>query len=292
MSYQKIHNLYDPRGQAILQETEVYALEKVNGTSARVYWDGHRVIFSSGGSDPREFRPLFDDGALAVAFQREFGTGKASVYGEAFGGTQQGQSWRYGHDLRFVAFEVQAAGGWRDVPTAARIVHDLGLKFVAWKRIPCTLAAIDAERDEPSLYSAASGHDLMPREGVVLRPLVERSIGNERVIAKHKRIEERETETYREVNPAEAVSYANAKAYATEWVTMERMRHVADEVVAARGDGVVLNAGDTRAVIDAMVVDVYAESNGEVPDTADVRREVSRAAAKRFQEWMRERISR
>lgn len=286
MSYAKIHNLYDPRGQEILKDAECYALEKVHGTSAHLRWKDGRVTYSSGGADAAEFRALFDDAALSAAFRRAFGDEGATVYGEAYGGAQQGQAWRYGPSLRFVAFEVQTKGGWRDVPAAAAIVERLGLEFVPWVLVATDLATLDAQRDTPSIIAWRQGVGDRPREGVVLRPLAERFVGNDRVIAKHKRKEERETATYREVNAADAIVYENAKAVAAEWVTAERMRHVAAKVSVNLGRA--LNVHDTPTVIAAMVEDVMIEGAGEVPDTADVRKELARAVPRRFNEWMKE----
>ena len=286
MSYAKIHNLYDPRGQEILKDAECYALEKVQGTSAHLTWKNGRITYSSGGADASEFRALFDDAALTEAFRGLSGDAGATVYGEAYGGTQQGQAWRYGPSLRFVAFEVQAKGGFRPVPVAQGIVVALGLEFVPWKRVTTDLASLDAERDAPSLVARCRGMGVQPREGVVLRPLAERFVNNERAIAKHKRKEERETATYREVNAADAVVYENARAVADEWVTAERMRHVAARVSVNLGRA--LNVRDTPTVIAAMVEDVLIEGASEVPDTAEVRKELARAVPRRFNEWMKE----
>lgn len=300
MSYAKIHNLYDARAQEILKDPECYALEKIHGTAAYIRWQSGRVQFSSGGEDAVRFRALFDEGALAMAFRRLHGDATVTVYGEAYGGTQQGQAWRYGDVLRFVAYEVSMKGGWRDVPTADQIVRGLGLRFVAWTQVGTDLPSLDRERDAPSVEAQRCGMGAQPREGVVLRPIVERPIGNERVIAKHKRKEERETATFREVDREARVVYDSARAYADEWVTAERMRHVASRVRGTVGRALCL--GDMRAILDAMVDDVYAESQtlwkrtepdgtaeeiGEVPDTEEVRKALRRAASVRYGEWMR-----
>lgn len=286
MSYAKIHNLYRPEGQAILRDPECYALEKVHGTSSHWMWKDGRLTFSSGGADPVAFRALFDAETLAQRCGVLFGDETATVYGEAYGGTQQGQAWRYGPSLRFVVFEVMRKGGWRDVPTAAAIVESLGLEFVPWVRTPTDLAALDALRDAPSEIARRRGMGEQPREGVILRPLAERSIGNERVIAKHKRKEERETATFREVDPGAWQVLTDARAIAAEWVTAERMRHVAAKFAVTLGRP--LTVRDTRAAIDAMQADITAEASGEFADSPEARKAIATAAQQAFAAWLRE----
>src|SRR6185503_14239402 len=192
MGYMHIDNLY--KNQTVLAFRECYALEKIHGTSAHLRWKEGSVQFSSGGEKRERFVALFNEAELVRRFT-EIGHDGVTVYGEAYGGSQQAQSWRYGKELRFVAFEVRVGEAWLAVPQAADFVSKLGLEFAHYVKVSTDLAALDAERDAPSEQARRNGVECdQPREGVVLRPIFECSLNNgQRVISKHKRDDERET---------------------------------------------------------------------------------------------------
>lgn len=291
MGYLHIPNLY--KDQSILAHAECYALEKVHGTSAHIRWDGERVTLFSGGEKPERFAALFDLDALAEKFRARGGDDgefrKVVVYGEAYGGKQQGMSHTYGQDLRFIAFDVllgdeaSASGhrtGWVTVPRMEEWCTYLGLEAVPWRQIPCTLAALDAERDRPSEVAIRRGiPEPRPREGIVIRPLIEGTTGHgERLIAKHKGDAFRETAKPRAVvDPAQAKVLTDAEAIAQEWVTPMRLEHVLQKTPGTGPE-------DTRAVIDAMLADVLREGTGEIVDSPAARRAISQRAARLFAE--------
>ena len=216
MGYLHIENLYKCRD--VLLFRECYALEKIHGTSANLKWLGGNVLYSSGGEKRDNFVKLFDDGKLVASFLA-IGHPEVTVYGEAYGGKQQGQSWRYGKSLRFVAFEVRVGETWLSVENAADVTAKLGLEFVHYRRISTDLAAVDAERDAPSEQAKRNGVEGdQPREGIVLRPLEEMTKSNgARIIAKHKRDEERETATSRTVDAEKLEVLRAANDIAVEW---------------------------------------------------------------------------
>ncbi len=281
MSYLHIDNLY--KDQTILLFRECYAMEKIHGTSAHVQWKDGRVLFFAGGEKYLCFVSLFDAVALAEAFE-QLGHPNVTVYGEAYGGKQQGQSWRYRPDLRFVAFEVQIGDLWLEVPKAEQVVRDLGLEFVHYRSTSTDLGAIDAERDAPSEQARRNGVEGdKPREGVVLRPLIEvRRNNGSRVLAKHKRDEERETKTPRKVDPDKQQVLADAQAIADEWVTPTRLEHVL---------GTLSGTADitrTREVIAAMTEDVLREGAGEIVDSREARQAIGRVTAQLFQRRLKD----
>lgn len=278
MGYLKIENLY--KNQSLLGEEEVYALEKIHGTSAHIRFENGAISFFSGGEKHERFVALFDvDDLLARAPDGlDF-----VVYGEAYGGKQQGESKRYGTELKFVAFDVLTNGMWLNVPAAEGLVRDLGLEFVHYERGPGVLSWLNTQRDAPSVQSVRNGiTEPMGREGIVIRPIVDRvdQRGN-RLIAKHKTAEFSETKSKREtsVNPESAVRLAEAQAIADEWVTPMRLMHVLDKLRAA---GVDLGIEATPRVIHAMVEDVVTEAAGEFEDTRDARKAMSTRAAQLF----------
>lgn len=292
MGYMHIDNLY--KAQEILMFRECWALEKIHGTSAHITYEddgAHRTLaLSPGGEKAERFNALFDLPALGAAFAA-IGHPKVVVYGEAYGGSQQGQRHRYGDALRFVAFEVKVGDTWLAVPQAADVVGKLGLEFVHYRRVSTDLAALDAERDAPSEQAKRNGIvGDQPREGVVLRPLVEVRLNNgERIVAKHKRDDERETARPRPVvDPAKMEVLTKASAIADEWVTPTRLAHVLDKLQAG---GVAFGIERTPDVIRAMVEDVLREGAGELVDSKEARQAIGKRTAvlfkKRLQDSLR-----
>lgn len=276
MGYAHIDNLY--KEQTILMFRECYALEKIHGTSAHISWKGKQLWLSSGGSKHNAFAALFDEPALIAAFEA-LGHESVVVFGEAYGGSRQGQSWRYGKSLKFVAFEVKIGDCWLSVPQAEDVIKKLGLEFVHYTRISTDLVAIDAERDKPSEQAKRNGVDGdQPREGVVLRPILEFTTNDgSRVISKHKRDEERETKTTRKVvNPTLQEVLTKADDIATEWCTPTRLAHVLDKLDPN------ISIEGTREVITAMVEDVFREGSGEVVDSKEARAAIGRKTGQLF----------
>lgn len=275
------------KDQRILLFKECYALEKVHGTSAHIaYMHGVKTLrFFSGGEKHDNFIKLFDHDALSERFA-ELAREKVFVYGEAHGGKQQKQSWRYGPALKFVAFDVKIDGAWLDVPNAEIIARQLGLDFVPYVRTSTDVAALDAARDVPSVQAQRNGVEgVHPMEGVVLRPLIELLDNQgERIIAKHKRDEERETRTSRTVDdPAKLRVLEAADAIALEWVTQARLEHVLDKLGQ-------VGIEDMRRVIEAMVQDVVREGSGELVDTHEARRTISASTVKLFKQHLQRQL--
>lgn len=278
MGYLHIDNLY--KNQAILLFRECYALEKIHGTSAHVGWKDGALRFFSGGEKHERFVSLF-----ATTLVDQFvalGHSEVTVYGEAYGGSQQGQAYRYGKALRFVVFDVRVGESWLSVPQAADVAFKLGLEFVAYRRVSTDLEALDAERDAPSDQARRNGVEGdQPKEGVVLRPIVELTLNNgERIIAKHKRDEERETKTPRHVDPGKLQVLEEARSIAEEWVTDTRLAHVLDKVQPA------MDFAETGLVIHAMVEDVLREGAGEIVDSQQARKAIATRTAKMFKAYV------
>lgn len=266
-------------------------MEKIHGTSAHVAWREGQVHFHHGGENREKFLECFDEASLARLFDNmplSVGPrGKFTVYGEAYGGKQQQMSHAYGKETRFVAFDVKCdAGGeefWYDVPAAEALVKYLGLEFVHYVRCSTSIDDLNRERDRPSTQARRNGVEGdQISEGIVIRPLVE-SVDQwgERIIAKHKRDDFRETATVRDTRLAiEQPALDQAEAIAQEWVTEMRLTHVLDRVHEARGSEPGIEA--TGEVIGRMVEDVVREAAGEIVDSKPARRAIGALAAKMF----------
>ena len=293
MSYFKIPNLYREPDALTLPEKECYAMEKLDGTSAHIGWKSPNIHYFSGGSKYETFKTIFNEASLVRGFEMLFGPeDSVKIYGEAYGAKVQGLSHRYGDQLRFCAFEVQVNGTWLPVPEAQKIVEYLGLEFVHFVKVPCTVEALNAERDKPSVQAERNGMGVQDSEGIIIRPLTERSREDgTRCIWKHKRDREREMKTPRSLDPDKNKVLEDAKAIAEEWVVPERLRHVMDSVAVKLEKAVEdLQIEHTREIIEAMILDIVTEGKGEFVDTKEARQAMGRRAARLFHEHLKERV--
>lgn len=275
IGYLHILNLY--KSVDILLFKECYTLEKIHGTSAHISWKDGKVSFFSGGEKHERFVKLFDEEKLTKKFEELFDE-DVIIFGEAYGGSQQGMSATYGKELKFVAFDVKIEHSWLDVPNAEDVATKLGLEFVDYKKISTDLESINACRDEPSVQAKRNGivEDKL-REGIVLRPLIElRKNNGERVIVKHKRDEFKETKTKREVDPEKLKILKDAREVAEEWTTPMRLQHVLDRL------GNPCEMENTREVIKAMVEDVFREAEGEIVESKEVESAISKKTAQLY----------
>lgn len=280
MGYLHIDNLY--KDQTILMFKECYALEKIHGTSAHIGWNAQKkeLRFFSGGESHEKFVTIFDKDALFAKLSELFIDSSVIIYGEAYGGKQQGMSDTYGKELKFVAFDVQINGLWLNVPNAESICGSLNIPFVPYAKVSTDLDALNAERDKDSTQAIRNGcGDGKIREGVVLRPLIEFTTNNGgRVIAKHKRDEFRETSTPREVNPEEQKILEDAKAIALEWVTEMRLKHILDKFPSET------SIESMGIIIKAMIEDVYREAKGEIVESKEVMKQIGARTAQLFKQ--------
>jgi hypothetical protein len=283
MSYMHIENLY--KAQEIFMFKECFAMEKIHGTSSHVSFNAGEVKFFSGGCSNLEFVKLFNKDVLQEKL-KSMTESTVFVYGEAYGGKLMGMSATYGKGLRFVAFEVKIGDCWLNVSKAHAFCESLGLDFVPYVKIPCTLEAIDAERDKPSVQAVKLGMGSHLREGIVLRPIEEFTMNNgSRVIAKHKRDEFMETSTPRKVvDPDQLQVLSDAKAIADEWATLERLNHVLD------GNSIELRIENTGKVIKLMCEDIFREAGIEVRGSQVADREIGRATALMFKEKLKSQL--
>jgi hypothetical protein len=292
VGYLHIQNLYRPEAQQILQFKQVYACEKVHGTSAHIRWKDGDLSYFSGGEKHERFVALFDDTKLYGAIHQKFGDGPNDIviYGEAYGGKQQGMSATYGPDLKFVAFDVRVGDCWLNVESAARLVQSLGLEFVAYELIDATLPELDRCRDLASTQAIRNGiTEPKIREGIVIRPPFEVTLNNgSRLIAKHKRDEFRETGSVRPTVSAEkAERNMRAAAIAEEWVTAMRLEHVIDQLKASRENKEV-DLPDIPALIQLMTADILREGEGEfvVSDEKAFGKAVGSRTVKLFKDYL------
>lgn len=287
MGYLHINNLY--KDQTILLFKECYAMEKIHGTSAHISWNYEKkeIRFFSGGEKYENFISLFDKEFLTEKFTNMFGTSNAIIYGEAYGGKQQGMSATYGKELRFIAFDVKVNNLWLNVKNAESVCESLGIEFVSYEIVSTDIESLNRERDKYSVQAKRNGcGDDKLREGVVLRPLQEFIMNNgNRIIAKHKRDEFKETKTKREVSPERLKVLEDAEAIAEEWVTEMRLNHVLDKLPQDT------NIEHTRIVIEAMIEDIYREAAGEIIESKEVVKFIGSKTASMFKRMLQNKLN-
>jgi len=286
MGYMHISNLY--KSNEILLFKQCYAMEKIHGTSAHVSYDPKTdtLTYFSGGAKHESFLGCFDHEALLEAFRKnaqEFSnTAKVTIYGEAYGGSMQGMGHTYGPNLKFIAFEVKIEDDWLDVPRAERFALKMGQEFVYYEIINTTEDEINAAMMADSVQAVRNGMGPgHPREGVVLRPLIELQHPNGgRIMCKHKRPEFAEREhTPKIADPEKQKALEDAQEIADEWVVPMRLQHVLDafpEVTMA----------DTNKVIAAMIEDVEREAEGEIVPSKEVRKAIGKKTVKLLKDFL------
>ena len=121
---------------------------------------------------------------------------------------------------------------------------------------------------------------------MVLRPIVEMVFPNgNRVIAKHKRDEERETRSTRAVGDPEKLKVLEeADAISGEWVTDTRLQHVLDKLGGSPG------MERTPDVIAAMIEDVEREGAGEIVASKAARKAIGSATVALFKKYQRRKL--
>lgn len=278
MGYLHIENLYRPTAQIILLFKECYAMEKVHGTSAHIRWNDGKVSFFSGGESANNFKALFVEHDLASGFTA-LGHPDVTIYGEAYGGKQQGMRHTYGDKLFFIVFDIKIGDIWLAVPNMADVAAKLGLEVVPWVKVSTDLAILNQERDRPSEVAIRRGITMpKAREGIVLRPLAEFTTSNgSRVIAKHKSSEFSETKSPRPiVDPSKLSVLNDAQAIADEWATPMRLEHVLQKLPSDIG----MEA--TPKVITAMIEDVFREAKGEIVESKEAKVAIGKVTARLF----------
>ena len=293
MSYAHIGHLY--KDQRILWFKECWAMEKVHGTSAHIRWDGEKMHLFSGGAAAESFAKCFDREELPKKLAEVFGTTPATIYGEAYGGKEQGMRDTYGSTLMFIAFDVQIKDYWLEVPQAVEMVEKVGLEFVPYWRVPATVESLDAYRDRPSEVAERRGcagntdkYGFCPpiQEGIVCRP-IHRVYGDhmERICCKHKRHEFKERGNVPEVtDPEKLAVLEEAQAISEEWVTPMRLQHILDKLGNTR------EIKDIPKIIAAMQEDVLREAKGEIVEGKTTLKAIGTKAVSLFKDLLQEEL--
>jgi len=286
MGYLHIPNLY--KEQTIMLFKEAYALEKIHGTSSHIGWkhSEKKIYFFSGGESHEKFVALFDETFLKAKFEEIFPDIDVVIFGEAYGGKQQGMSHTYGKDNKFIGFDVKVGDNWLNVPNAEDVCHKFNIEFAHYDKIEVTLDNLMKYRDMPSVQAFRNGiTEPKKREGIVCRPLTEMRLNNgERVICKYKPDENMENKTKREVNPEKLKVLEDAKAIAEEWVVPMRLEHVLQRFPAD------VNMESMGDIIKAMIEDVYREGKDEIVEGKEVEKAIGKITVQLFKRKLQSKL--
>lgn len=296
MGYRHINNLY--KDKTVLMFKRLYALEKIHGTSAHLSFqylegfDRYEIKYFSGGEKHDNFLQLFNDQELCekaseLGFMKSF-----VIYGEAYGGKQQGMSETYGKELKFAAFELKIGENFTDVPYAEQISKKLGMEFVYYEEIEADPELIDKLSNAPSVQATRNGveNPKLPREGVVLRPLREflHPDGIGRIMAKHKNDIYKEREHSPKIQSDEELKVLeDAREIATEWVTPMRLIHVIDKL---KSEQIEIDEKHINVIIKAMIEDIEREAKNEIVCNKQTRKAISQKTAKLIIKYLKENI--
>lgn len=271
---------------------QVYAMEKIHGTSAWItLTDTNEIFFHSGGESAANFTALFDQEKLKrdlITIKTENNWTQVKVHGEAYGAKQQGMGKTYGPNLKFVVFDVNIDNKFLDVKAAEDIAQRLGLEFVHYEIGPNTPEWIEAQANLDSVQSVRNGMGPHPREGVVVRPIVESVTmfmrENTRAIAKHKNATFWEIKTRKPLG--ERLQVMNdVNEIVDEWVTDERFKHVIDRVLQTK-ENKVLTIKDVASFITLMIEDVKREGEGEMTWSENLEKGIRRQAGLMYRTYI------
>lgn len=295
MGYRKITNLQ--LDHPIFLFKEVYAMEKIHGTSAHITFhrggDGWFYRVFAGGIKHNDFLfmlnsrynlPQIIENLTAATTGKDIN--KITIYGEGYGGKCQNMGDTYG-PLNFVAFEVEKDDQWFEVSRAAAFCNILGLPFVFYEKGPATIEWLEAQRDRPSEQAKRNGMgDDKKSEGVVVRaPMELMDVNGGRLIAKFKRADFRETKTARLLTEEDLRILQDAEQIAEEWVVEERLNHVLSALVAQGHHNLTIR--DTGLVVAEMIKDVGTEALGKIEWSEAAGKAIGRKAAELFKKRLR-----
>lgn len=283
MGYMKIPNLY--KDQTILEFKQVWVTEKIHGTSAWITYKYGQILFHSGGAKMDKFVKLFDEEKLKNKLYEIFGEKVIKIHGEHYGGKIQKMSDVYGKENAFAVFEIKVDDVFLSFDKVQTLCKDLELDIVHGEIVDCDVEILNKHRDLPSVQAKKNGiEEDKEREGIVIRPLQEYTLNNgDRVMAKHKGENFKETKTQREITPEKLKILKDAESIAEEWVTHMRLMHVLDKIE----DPSVEKTGE---VIKAMIDDIEIEAKDEIVINPTVNKQIGKKTSYLFRGYLKKQL--
>jgi hypothetical protein len=301
MGYMHIDNLYKhPEFFVMFKDQLIYALEKIHGTSAWLHFNDGQLTFHSGGEKGEVFRKLFDAVFIEEKLKELCDLHKwktMKIHGEAYGGRMQKMAATYGNKSKFIVFDVRVDGIFLPVEDAEAIAKSLNLEFVYYEKGPNTIEWITQQTAKPSNQAIRNGIQDNPKlsEGIVIRPLAETSVFDEKRGKQVRVIYKNKNEPFWEIASARPLHHTGAKPnildkpieIVNEWVTPERFSHVIDHVLSLNPNpDQPLTIKDMSTILDSMVEDVYREGEGELIPSNETTKYIKAKTAVMFKQYL------
>lgn len=272
---QHIENLY--KDQTILKLfKECYVSEKIEGATVSLKWEylTKKFTIEPGPASEEVVRHCIPEN-IEELFAKEFPDQDVVILGELYGDKHYlpKKSAKYKIEIGFVAFKAILNGYWVSMDDSAKIADILSIPFVDYGIYPTDIEVLNTLRDKKSVLGMKWAGIEVPREGIVIEPLIPMRIFDNYVIAKHKAKEERETATVREVSSDKLQVLADAQAIADEWVTENRLEHVMSKITLPR------EKQYFPVFAKAMVADIYREGTGEIVQSKEATSAIMKKTA-------------
>jgi len=289
MGYMKIVQLY--KCKEMFKYKEIIASEKIHGTSTNFHFKDNELKFHCGGETAQTFEALFDKDFLLnelTLILKENKWTHITVYGEAYGGKQQGMFETYGPKLKFIVFDIKvtletAISYFLDFFEAEKLAERLKLDFVPYIIGHCTTEFLQEQCYKDSVQAMRNGiTDPKMREGIVIRPLKE-DVFNDgtRAICKYINDPFRETKSSRPIGPNsnKLKIFTESEEIANEWVTENRFNHVSSKFLHTK-ENKILEKTDVGKLIDLMIGDIKLEAGNEIIWTPEIIKTVKHQTGK------------
>lgn len=162
--------------------------EKIDGTNAQVYWDGHKVQFGGRTEEAQipsvlvnYLNSVFGTNEAEQIFEEKFGEMPVILFGEGYGPKiQSGGAYR--NDVSFILFDVLISGNYQPRESVEDIARAFGIDIVPIIFEGTIQEGVDFVKGHPDSTMGTA-----KMEGLVGRPKVEmRDRCGKRVIVKIK----------------------------------------------------------------------------------------------------------
>jgi hypothetical protein len=285
---------------------DLIATEKYHGTSTNITQKYNTSLkYYSGGEKLEAFKELFDEDiiqSLLDSIMEKNSWKSITIYGETYGGPrlfpkQMGNT--YGiNKPKFIVFDVQVTTDiskqyFLNFHETEEIANLLKLDLVHFCKCPYEIkidnidhiiAWFDEQTNLPSTcpYNTSGKQ----REGIVIRPVIESTIGKkrDRAICKNLNVPFKETKTPN-INKLyikeKSLEFSKYDEFAEMWVTENRGRHVLDNIRASRDDKAI-SLKDVRLFLDKIIDDIKEESGDDFnwPQDSKEEKDLKRALGK------------
>ena len=295
---------------------KLVATEKYHGTSTSIKQEHNGpLLYHSGGEVKSIFEGLFDKDYLTNtlnSLMEKNSWKNITVYGETYGGPhlfpkQMSETYCKDHPS-FIVFDIKVIdnkdekgdkGHFLNFDETRLIANELKLDFVHYTECPWDVNIENKDKiivwlEEQTTLPSSCKYNINnnPREGIVVRPVIESRIGPKvkRAICKNinedfKEIKSNKAKKSLSIN--DSIKASKYDYFADTWATENRARHVLDEIRSNREDKKI-TIKDIKLFLEKIVEDIRAESDGyfewptDEKDNQELKRTLYQTSSKKF----------